>query len=549
VVIAITTLLHVATSIDLGFQGLVIRIPLAAVSVLPLFATVALAHFLTHRSPLRRWVVLIAYGLGGAIRGYLLETGLIKFGLLQSTNPGFRILGGVALITIVALVVTYGWATGQRVRDTIEALDQETKSLQQALIAIQERANEQTADRLVDMSHTIVTELKRITTIGLDSQSATLQRLVDEVVRPLSHDFAQDIQKWSPSSQSTNRVTWRSVLGSLDPLRHLPRPGLAVTIVVVGTSASALTLFGWRNTAELFVAIGVMLSVSMAAGFWLARRVLADMASPLRDVLLTALFIAIAIPPAFGTTIALNDTDRPDVYVLPALITTPLFGWLIMTGGAAWQRALDVTKDLESTRDDLRWAIARINLLSWYHRGFISRLLHGAVQNTIQVGILRLRGADDDDAAVEILAGVIRRIDEAIQQGSTTQSLAQEELKAIDEVATTWGGVADVAVAMSGECRAALTGDPAAAGIVVDLVQEICSNAIRHGGARQMTVACSLGPKVITIHIADNGSPVSGWTMGSGLGTRFLDSCAVYWARGRDSNTNSFVMAIPVEVI
>jgi anti-sigma regulatory factor (Ser/Thr protein kinase) len=82
----------------------------------------------------------------------------------------------------------------------------------------------------------------------------------------------------------------------------------------------------------------------------------------------------------------------------------------------------------------------------------------------------------------------------------------------------------------------------------VDLVQEVCSNAIRHGGARQMTVVCSLAPMVINIHIADDGSPVSGLTTQSGLGTRFLDSCAVYWTRAREGNTNALVMAIPVEV-
>jgi hypothetical protein len=544
---AALTIIHSVTSVDLGFQALQIRIPLTIVAVLPLLATMMMAHMLTAGSPrLRVPLVLVAYAIGGAGRGTILELGIRAFGLTDETAVTFRIPGNAVLVTTSASFVSYSWVIVRRTLDSIAALDQETASLQQALTELQQRVSEQNSDHILVMSRTIVSELNRISNIDLDQRRAQMEQLVNEVVRPLSHDFAHRVDQWTPTHRPSANVTLRSSLQSLDPQRHLPPPIVAALFMMSGTMASASSLFGWRTALELTLIATVTLTLSMNAGYRVARRVVAGVEAPLRDALLGVIFFVLAIPPALSTTVALRNSDDPFVYVVPALVVTPLVSWLITIGRAAWYLGRDITIDLERTRDELRWAMARINSLSWYHRGFVSRLLHGPIQNTIQVGIMRLRSADDDAASEAILASVIKRIDEEIHSSTQAAALARIELKAIRDVTKTWGGVAEVGVSMSGDCRAALSADPAAASIVVDLVQELCSNAIRHGGAEHVEVACTMDQRVMTIRMTDDGIAWKAPESESGLGIKFLDSCTVYWTRERENDINALVMAIPV---
>jgi anti-sigma regulatory factor (Ser/Thr protein kinase) len=67
--------------------------------------------------------------------------------------------------------------------------------------------------------------------------------------------------------------------------------------------------------------------------------------------------------------------------------------------------------------------------------------------------------------------------------------------------------------------------------MALEIVTEAVSNAVRHGGATQVSAAMSCEGDRTTLIVQDNGQEA---TSGApGLGTRVLESCALEWSRDR----------------
>ena len=114
------------------------------------------------------------------------------------------------------------------------------------------------------------------------------------------------------------------------------------------------------------------------------------------------------------------------------------------------------------------------------------------------------------------------------------------------DVVTTWRGVADITVDVHPDAHVALESDPAAASILVDLVQEACSNAIRHGVARTLAITVTSDDRVVCLELADDGAAFPDTPATDGLGKQFLRECAVTWSRSREGTRNRLTLAIPI---
>lgn len=540
--VALTTMVHLVTSIDLGFQRLEVRLPLALLSILPLYAILWVAHRVVRKFPRSQVpLIFLAYLLGGGIRGALLERALIDFGVVNPEAVAFRIPAGITLITGSAMTISYAWSTIQDNRFRLAALESETAALQEAYALLNSRTAENQEIKSADLSREIVERVSKIGSALSTNQRDELQKLVDDVVRPLSRRFASNIPNWRPSQRSAE-ISLRRVHASLDPIKHLPPRTVAVIAVITASIASSSAFFGWKAAIELIVLVVLGLALSMTIGYPIARRYVRNLRPPLRDLEITLGFMIMAIPPALGTRIALSETQQPRVYVVPALIAVPIFGWIIMTGNAAREQASISARELLRTRDELRWHIARINLLTWFHNGLASRLLHGPIQNAIQVGIFRIRALDNEADSGLVVRDVLSRIDEAFQRAASLSPTNPKE--ACEIIAATWNGIASISTDVSDQTIDCLESDQATAGILVDLVQEACSNSIRHGGADRVQIACSTGDSLVRVVIEDNGDEFKESGL-RGLGTQFLEACAVSWSRTRSDGTNRLTIDLP----
>jgi signal transduction histidine kinase len=541
----LTTLVHLISSVDLGFRDLHIRAPLALLSIAPVLALIWLAHRISGSSELIRFTLVpLSYFFGGALRGALLERLLQWSGVLEGEFESFRIFAGMTIVTGTCMVVAYSWSATQKARVTIAELQLETSTLAQALEKLRLSSDRSNRDELERVHERVSQELLQAIRADSADVGSKLETLIYQVVRPLSQDFAREIKNWKSPSTENLRLTFKTFWSSIDPVKHVRTPVVAVTSIIIASIASLFALFDFRNAVEVIVGATLSFLITSYLFFRILGKMYQYVKQPWREVLLTMTLFLIAIPTILIQRIALADTEDPNIYVIPTLAATPLVGWVIIIGTAALGLSKELTEKLAGIRDDLRWAIARINLLTWYQKGVISRMLHGPIQNSIQVAILRMKSADESKST-EIINEVIERIDRSLKDTLDPRKSTALEIQTLQSIAQTWKSVAEISIELSEAGQAALTRDLEASSIVTDLVEEVCSNSIRHGKARAINIKVDAIAGSIDISITDDGSIFIEEERSAGLGMQFLDACSIEWKRSLNQGLNSLYLRVP----
>jgi signal transduction histidine kinase len=547
-VIALTaffsTVVHIFASQDLEFQFLFERVIAAALSVIPMFFVIWLSHMIPVRSSNNRiWLILCSYVVGGAVRGISLSMLLNLTGVLSGGDWQARILSSALSMSVTVAIVAYVWVTFKTRSDAIANLINETAQLRTALARIDLEANAQSIQYVADITSQIVYELERIQLSPGDKQVDAIQRIIDEQVRPLSKEFAVEVASWAPPNASIPSAKFIATWKSLDPISSLPSPWFAGAISLAPLPL-AYANFGPTEALGLSLFIFIALVPSMLLGFSFARRIVPKFESPWREVAFTIIMELIAIPPVLATYIALIDTDNPSAYLIAGLITFPIYAWILAIGGALFEDLKRKLVALLEVEAQLKWAIARVNLLAWYHRGVISRLLHGPVQNAMHATVIRLRNRD----TLTVVDNVIEELQQRISSANSSLRFGPRDTKGLEislgEIRILWNQIADVSIAHSNNFIEVLQLDKPAAAIVVDLCNELCSNAIRHGKATELRIKLEFDGTQITVRVTDNGT-IPAEVNGLGLGSNFLDSCSISWTSFRFADQNVLNVLLP----
>jgi signal transduction histidine kinase len=268
---------------------------------------------------------------------------------------------------------------------------------------------------------------------------------------------------------------------------------------------------------------------------------------PWRELVYTALLMAVASAGSVASYLALIDTPRPSTYVVIGLIAFPIYSWVI-TLGASLLAALRATNDeLVKIEAELRWAIARVNLLSWHSRGVVARLLHGPIQNAMHISVAKMQSPSNPVMVTDVIRELTERVQTASMASDKDSTSANEVAEVLDQALTVWSEIAEVSLDFDDAVLAALAQDPAAASIVLDLCNEQLSNAIRHGKASVASIKISLGPKLVRLRVEQNGAAeASVAPLKVGLGTEFLQSCSVHFTSNRRDGKTITEIQLPI---
>jgi hypothetical protein len=551
VTLAITVLtvsFHIISSVDLGLSHLGIRIPLAIASVIPLIILMQLANYISISHEKYRTInYILAIFSGGLLRGIFLEWGLEYFEISLLNPFQFRTFASVVISIITATAVSFFWSMVREAQIQIAYLEGETVDLQEALAQVESRAWMDSNERASVISENIKSELLKITQMPTSAHVDLLENLKSNIVRPISHQLAKEISNWAPSKKTTSHVTWKSMFYSLDPINHLPPIFLSTLLIALAAFPGAAAIFGVANAIQMFLIIFFSVSITTHIGFALMRKYLSHIKQPLLNLLVLLCFLTIAFPSSYLTSFVLRDTNNPFAYLVPGLFGIPLVGGLIVTGGAAWQRTREVTNELVNAKNQLRWAIARINLLNWYYNGILSRLLHGPIQNSIFLGLNRIRSshASPRDVSRDVLNSIANSV-ELLNQSEQT---FQEELRTLDELPGIWSSIASVEISTSSDFLQKMELDPPCTAIVIDVLQEICSNSIRHAGADSIKIYCSIEGDSVLITSNSNGEPFLKLGADLGIGLKFLSACSTKWSHSVEKGNNLLNIAIPTAML
>jgi hypothetical protein len=524
---ALSVVIHFAPSGGTVTGSFWVRLVMAVCGYLPALGFVALIQFLTRnlrRDALRISIVFLSYLFGGALRGVFFSVVFFSLGMSPSLNLGFRIAGSAIPFGFATALATVSVSALSESRDRIRSLVAKQAELIRTLAELT-KVRQGFEDRVSrEVEARVETEISRLAGKPEQVILEDLKALVGDFVRPLSHSLASDVPDWQPVKEVEVKARWRETLRKISFELAL-RPLILPLAGVVTASPSFFFFFGVPRAPIMLLICYVTLSSLGLAFRRLTRVIKVKLALLPRAILITVTFALIGMPAGALADWYSQDVVNPHFGVQAGLIVLPTLGWLLLLGGAANAQSRELESQLDHTVTELSWLRARINLVNWFDRGELSRLLHGEVQSVLHFGIIRYESGSTKAQRKKTLGEMKKQIGEAFTKSATPIDLPTLVADHIDF----WSETCSISFTATAEVERALEVDEIGRSIIWDVIKEACANAIRHGKARTIAIQLTkTASRLVTVRVLNNGQRPSK-KPGQGLGTAILDACATSW--------------------
>lgn len=531
---------------DLENTLILFRILTATAAVIPMFLLIAIVQTLPiQKIRLRIYVVLLSYILGGALRGLSVIIFLEGSNILEDGNKWFRVPTSALMLSVEVALATFASANFRRHQESTQNLRDESRHLHRLLSQLG-RENKASALRQIQQITTdVVQQLRNIKLSTTNSEVDVLQNILKSYIKPLAKSHSSETLNLSISkaeiSENSNKAKWRD----LNLIENLPSVWWNIFAALM-PFPTASHFFGLKTG----IIHSLFIFVILVPCTWLLHRTLRIYArtlrSPLRELLITLGYFSVASAAALASYTSLYNSSNPNFYSVTTLLIYPLFSWAITIGISLQARVMEQEAHVKKIRDDLVWAVARVNLIDWFNKGLIARMLHGPIQNSIQAASIRLQGSSSENAE-KVIQELSQRIDEIAPMIQSETLMAPDVSKSLGELIELWIDLAQIEISVDQLVFVQLEQDPPVAYIALDICQEICSNAIRHANAAEIEISIVSKDREVYISMVDDGNPRTG-NPEFGIGTEFLNTCSIDWSYLRTADSKNLLsIVIPTE--
>jgi signal transduction histidine kinase len=522
------------------------RILSATAAVIPMFLLIAIVQIIPFRNKgVRVSAVLLSYIFGGALRGLSVIIFLEGSNILEDGNKWFRVPTSALIMSVEVALATFASANFRLHRETTQKLREESKHLHRTLSQLGRENKATTLRQIQQISTEIVQQLRNIKLSTTESEVDDLQKILNDYIKPLSKSNAPEALQLKLSESEIDSASDKEAWRDLDLIGNLPSVWWN-TIAALMPFPTATHFFGLKTA----VIHSLFIFVVLVPSTWLLHKALKKYArslgSPWRELLITLGYFSVALVVALASYTSLYNSSNPNFYAVTTLLIYPLFSWAITIGISLQGQVIEQAIRVKKIRDDLAWAVARVNLIDWFNKGLIARLLHGPIQNSLQAASIRIQESSSENAE-KVIEELSQRMNELAPMIESETLMAPDVSKSLGELVELWNDLAKIQVNINQSVQIQLGQDPPAAYITIDICQEICSNAIRHANAREIEIDIVSNDREITISMVDGGDPRMG-NPGLGIGTEFLSTCSINWRYIRTSNSKNLLeIVIPTE--
>lgn len=486
----------------------------------------------TRRRPL---VALTCFALSGIVRAFTVEVLYSTLLDAGSLPAGTRVLAGVVfgLAAFVPVTLVVSTVRDYRsVRAGLIATRSQLTTAAEALVVELNESDHRVTDRIRDQILESLSDLERAGTPD------ELERFASEVVRPLSHQLADEVPTWEPPPPAPVRVRGIEVVD-----RALSGSPLMPTTTTAAIFAIIFLNF-WLNATG--PGAWVFFVTSMVA-FWLALvavnralpLVLPGRSAGVRLAIIVALLAAVGLTLGTSAQVFVGAGPLRQPWVLGSVLLTTAVGLGLAVARAALAELEATLSELREADERLAWQVARLRTIRWLRRKRVARALHGPVQGAIASAALRRREGTESDALV--FAALRTALLDVLSLNEQPRTFAA----GLELVRANWSGVCDVTLTTASEDLRILDGDPDACEIAIDIVTEAVSNAVRHGNAGHVSIEATCSGDLLTVQVTDDGGAAEKGR--TGLGTRLLDECAVSWSRQVIAGRSRLEVRLPLE--
>jgi signal transduction histidine kinase len=234
--------------------------------------------------------------------------------------------------------------------------------------------------------------------------------------------------------------------------------------------------------------------------------------------------------------------------LLPLGLLWIILGWGIALIPSLRSETTRVLNEQQQASRKLKDELVRLNTAYRLQQQAIARALHGPIQDALSVAAFKLSDAIKDNSATPEL---IAELNEMISSTVVLLDLADSEApvieKSLSELAEFWDGVAKIRWKLTPAAKKTLAKQPVTSATAVELIREACSNAVRHGRAKQIGVLVSLSKdsKRLEITVENDGALVR-LQSNPGLGTKLLNELTLSWKLTSAEGKTTLLAETPV---
>ncbi|CAB4803939.1 unannotated protein [freshwater metagenome] len=525
---------------DLENTLILFRILTAAAAVIPMFLIIALVQLIPLKNRnIRATTVLVSYIVGGALRGLSVVTFLEGSKILEDGNKWFRIPTSAFLMSAEVALATFASANFRRHQESARNFRNESMQLQRILGQLGRESKANTLRKIQQISTDIVQQLRRIKLSTSSSEVFEIQRILNDYIKPLSKSYAPETLKLTISGSEFGNDSVKAEWKDFNLIANLPSVWWNIVAALM-PFPTASHFFGLK----IAVMHSFFIFVTLVPCTWLLhkilRKYLSEILSPWREFLITVGYFSIAFAAVLASYAALYNSSDPKFYAVTTFLIYPLFSWAIAFGVALQGQVVGQEIRMKKLRDDLVWAVARVNLLDWFNQGLISRILHGPVQNSLHATSIRLQESSDSENTERVIEELSQRMNEIAPLLQSESFMAPDISKSFADLIELWADLVKIEIFIDQSTQIQLEQDVPAAYIIRDICQEICSNAIRHAGASAIEINIFANDREVTISMVDGGDPQVG-NSEFGIGTEFLSTCSIDWRYLRTADSRNLL--------
>jgi signal transduction histidine kinase len=448
-----------------------------------------------------------------------------------------RAIAGVLWLSIVAIIVDDIRSHAARVDELTHRIDALGRVLRAERDDAERLSGELQDQTLGALRRTIDEIARRLAGVAdgfsVSTEAEALRRLIDDEVRPLSHELLQREVFAEEPPELGPRVRGRARLGFI--VRLAVSTIAAPAWLAVLLPMALLLLFAVQRIGVTFtILVSLSYIVLVGASMLLARRLL-DPVLPRLPVWAAALLVLTTYEVLAAITV-INNWVWGDLSLIgrwvewPTLFTLPAIWLGIAARNAAQSQRRDVEAHLEAVVAEYSLITARRRQRLRHEYQLVGRLLHGNVQSTLLAVSARIdRAAQatgaEHAAMLDAAARDLHELRDRIASPELEQWTARE---ALDDVFALWDQLLVVQLHCDTAMLARLDAAPATRSAVIDVVAEALTNAVRHGAARAVDVRLDSRPDGrLSVIVRDDGRASSAGA--PGMGSRLLDAVAISW--------------------
>lgn len=460
-------------------------------------------------------------------RGYLFETWLFNWDVVQSANYPMRMVSSFLNTTTTLTIATITYASVTIQSSARSRLLVEKDRLEHIETVAINSLNEIGVQVVEVIRGDLLKTIDEMEKSSTTSVLATLKKTIDDVVRPLSHHLSEAINPWTPPTIEAKKtgINWLTVFKeSIRPveINYVLVPFM-MALPIVPTILTRSPVFEALTYLALVVTIGIFVGFAI-------HEIVAPRSNSWFLYLISTLVSGAAMGAA--SLPLTRDYNSPKGLLILAIIFYPLTSFIISFLTTAQRQNYATTAQLEQINNELAWNVARVRELQMQHQRVLAKTLHGEVQAKLAATYLQLQNASNTNAdsptmlkkLMSDLRGVVSKINEADEETGELRVVLQK-------VQSNWAEVAEIKVNADAATLTWIELDPVCTSILNDVIPELCFNGVKHGNAKNIQVTLSfLDDRTVALEVSNDGL-TEGSASEYGFGSKLLNEASISWSR------------------